>query len=156
MKILMAKLGLATLLMVVMASANAVPKLEFSDKKLKVAVGELLTFDLSVRKADRLDGGGFNLSYDPALIEVISIDFDGRWEFKTSQGSADVVAGLIRDLGFATFNPVSDTAKIASITVKALAPGRTLVRTQKAVAVPFAVDGSDVRLNMAKVIIKIK
>lgn len=154
MKILLQKFGLAALLMVVVASANAVPNLGFSDKKLKVAVGELLTFDLSVHKAEKLDGGGFNLSYDPALIEVISVDFDGRWEFKTSQGSAD--AGLISDLGFATFKPVSDTAKIATITVKALAPGRTFVRTQKATAVPFAVDGSEVRLNMAKIIIKIK
>jgi hypothetical protein len=155
-KTLSAKLGLATLLMAAMAIANAVPVLEFGDRKIKATVGEVLTFDLSVRQADRLDGGGFTLSYDPALVEIVSVDFDGRWEFKTSQGYDDVEAGLISDLGFATFNPVSDSAAIAKITVRALARGRTLVRTEKAAAVPFAVEGNDVRARMAKVILKIK
>lgn len=156
MKTLLAKLSVATLLLVAMAIANAVPVLEFGDRKIKAAVGDVLTFDLSVRQADRLDGGGFTLSYDPALVEIVSIDFDGRWEFKTSQGSDDVDAGLVSDLGFATFNPVSDSAPIATITVRTLAPGRTLVRTEEAAAVPFAVEGSDARVRMAKVILNIK
>jgi hypothetical protein len=155
-KTLVAKLSLATLLLVAMAFANGVPLLYFGDRKIKAAVGDVLTFDLSVQQADRLDGGGFTLSYDPALVEVVSIDFDGHWEFKSSQSSDDVEAGLVSDMGFATFNPVSDSAPIAIITVRALAPGRTLVRTEKAAAVPFAVEGSDASVRMAKVILNIK
>ena len=156
MKVVIAKLSLTVALLIAVAGAQAAPKLAFSPDKQKAAVGEHISVQVEIQEADSVDGGGFDLVYDPALIEIVSVSFDDRWEFKTVPGQVDAQAGRVNGVAFATYSPVSSSVRIATVTVKTLSKGHAVMKTRRSSKFPFAVAGSEVEVAMAKSFINIK
>ncbi len=108
------------------------------------------SFVLQVRGSaftDDVVGGGFNLSFDPAVLSLTSVSVDTVvWEFVSSNGQIDNVMGLLSDVYFNSFRAVLPTGdfNIATLQFTALAGGNSLVQMSASPSFPFADDLGEV------------
>jgi hypothetical protein len=114
---------------------QAEAEVQFDPNLEAVAFGQV--FDVSLKGVDfhqTLDGllidnlsGAQNLTfhYSPAILELVSITIDARWNFGNSVGNIDPVLGVLSGVRFGSFpSTTDDDFNIATITLKALAPGQ--------------------------------
>lgn len=120
--------------------AHAIPTVSFQPDPAAVLVGDtielLLTgtgFDFTAdgKTINNVTGGQkFNLQFDSALLQIVSVNIDPRWIFTRGNnvGALNNTVGTLTSLAFATSPPTTDDSfNIASITFKALQAGDGLI-----------------------------
>jgi hypothetical protein len=92
---------------------------------------------------DPVDGGGVNLQFNPAVLQVQSVAVDGStWDFYTSNGTTDNVGGSVSDIAFAAFfNDVTGDFPIATVTFEAVSSGVSALVLSGSLLYPFASNG---------------
>ena len=87
-------------------------------------VGESSIFTLDVIVTgfvDIVDGGGIDLSFDPSVLNVLSVSIDTVvWDFTTDTGVIDNVAGTVNGIAVNAFSTVTGDFTVASIEFQAL------------------------------------
>lgn len=108
------------------------------------------SFALEVRGSGFVDavvGGGFDLAFDPAVLQLTAVGIDtGTWEFISSTGSIDNVAGTLSDVYFNSFKAMLPTGDFAVATLQFLAldAGTSTIRLMSNATFPFANDRAEV------------
>lgn len=103
-------------------------------------------FNLTVRGTgfgSNVDGGGFNLAFDPAVLRVEGITFPTPpWEFFTSPGTIDNAAGTVQNASFNTFaNVVNGDFTIGTVSLRAVGLGASVLDLGPSASFPFASQG---------------
>ena len=90
------------------------------------------SFSLDVQAtgfADRTNGGGFNLDFDPTVLHLDSIVIPASWEFLRSTGTVSASGGSVTDINFNTFtSPVSGSFLTATLNFTAIEAGSSQVK----------------------------
>lgn len=122
------------------AGAQAAPSIQFDPSFESVAVGEV--FDLVLKGISfghtsaglvigNLTGGQkLNLTYTKTQLQVLKVTIDPRWTFASGnkEGTIDHQQGAVNGVAFGSFPATADDDfTIATITLKALAPGKGTV-----------------------------
>lgn len=108
------------------------------------------SFALQVRGSGFIDnvvGGGFNLSFDPAVLSLTSVSVDTVvWEFVSSNGQIDNTLGRLGDVYFNSFRAVLPTGdfNVATLQFSARAGGNSLVQLSASPSFPFSDDLANV------------
>jgi hypothetical protein len=113
------------------SAAVATPdgSVKFDAPSLAVGIGDSFTMDLVGRGFTvKLTAGGVNLSYDPAVLRVDSVDIAPVWEFDP-RSMIDNASGKIDPISFSSFSnsPTGDFS-IATLHFTALAAGTSALR----------------------------
>lgn len=98
----------------------------FNPASKSVTVGDTFTMVVEGSAfASNLDGGGLNLSFNPALLQVLDVIIDGTaWDFVPLDGTINNIAGSVTDSQFNQFaHPKVGTFEILQYQFKALAAG---------------------------------
>lgn len=84
-------------------------------------------------------GGGFNLTFNPSILTLDDVTFSAAaWEFFTSQGTKDNVAGTLTDVSFNSFNSKpTGNFEAATLHFTAKAPGTSAVMLAASAGFPF-------------------
>ncbi len=116
--------GLAIALLSASATATA-GSMVITPPDTEVQVGE--SFDLQVQGRSFLEtivGGGFDLVFNGAALELIGVTINPVWEFVPSGGTIDNAAGSLTDASFNSFTtPRNGDFDVATLSFRALAPG---------------------------------
>lgn len=129
-------------------AAQAGGTLAITPAALTVAPGD--SFAVQVRGIDFTDqvvGGGFNLSFDPGVLSLLSVSVDtATWEFVSSSGQIDNAAGTLTDVYFNSFRPQLPTGSfsVATLEFRALTPGSSSSLLSGSPTFPFADDLGEV------------
>lgn len=70
------------------------------------------------------DGGGVSISFNPAILQAVSVVFDPSWNFFTAAGSINNTLGTITGIEFATTGTPAASFTVGTIT---FAPTTALV-----------------------------
>jgi len=108
-----------------------------------VTANQLLTIEVSGRSFDKTtEGGGLDLSFDPAVVQVVDVVVDKTtWEFFSQRGNVDADSGKITGIVFASFAGHRGSFPIAKVTLRALANGMPRLRLAESQGNPFASGG---------------
>jgi PEP-CTERM motif len=112
-----------------------------------VNVGD--TFNIGVEGSafvDNLDGGGLNLSFNPAVLEVLDVVIDGTaWDFLPAKGVIDNLAGTVSASTFNQFShPKVGSFSIFEYQFKAIGAGTSPLLLSEFSGNPFASGGETV------------
>jgi hypothetical protein len=119
--------------------------IDFNSKISNVLVGQTFQVDIVGNNFNYiLDGGGFDLSFNPSIVLVDSLVVDTTtWDFKTSNGTLNPQTGTITNVYFNDFfNQNSGNFPIAIITLTALHEGSTPLTLSSAINFPFGSGGT--------------
>jgi len=115
----------------------------FDPASVSANVGD--TFTLTLRGSDfatTLDGGGLNVSFDPAVIRVNSVTVDTTvWEFVSGPGTTDNQNGKVQDIVFNSFQTRTGSFPIATIEFLAFGLGTSSITLSESTLNPFASGG---------------
>lgn len=143
-------LAAAAALVLAMSSAQAAT-LKLSGPVVAVAPGD--TFNVMMSGTDfstAIVGGGANLSFAAAALELVSVSFDPSWNFYVSAGTLDSAAGTVTDMSFNIFGAKSGSFEVATLVFKALQPGNTQIDLFGSDAFPFgSIDGEALAVTYA-------
>ncbi len=129
-------------------AAQATGNLVVTPAASTVGAGD--SFALQVRGSaftDAVVGGGFSLSFDPAVLTLTSVSIDTvTWEFISSSGAINNALGTLSDVYFNSFKSVLPTGdfNIATLQFSAKAGGSSTVRLGASPSFPFANDLANV------------
>jgi hypothetical protein len=62
------------------------------------------------------DGGGLTISFDPTILQAISVSLDATWNFFTATGTIDNTLGTITGIEFATSGTPAAAFTVGTIT----------------------------------------
>lgn len=133
----------STLCVALACSTAQAQSVSFDLDALTVAPGE--TFSLNLMASgftEAVLGGGFGLSFDPAVLRLDSVVIPASWEFAKSGGLIDNASGTLSDAYFATNNPLPGDVKLATLNFTALNVGQSLVTPLANTLQPFVEDGA--------------
>lgn len=104
-----------------------------------VSLGDTFAVDLNATGfPNKIFGGGYNLAFDPSVLKLDHITIPASWEFATSTGTLDPVAGTVSDIFFNTFvAPVKGDFPTASVTFKAIGVGTSAISLSASGSFPF-------------------
>lgn len=107
-------------------------------------VGETVVVSLKGQGfAQAIDGGGVNLSFNPAFLQLSNVKVDATtWEFFTTPGTVNNTAGTLTDLTFSSFAGRSGSFSIAQISFQAKAAGSSALTLTESALNPFSSGGS--------------
>lgn len=110
-----------------------------------VNLGETFSVDIQATGfPDKIFGGGYNLAFDPSVLQVDAITIPASWEFATSTGLLDAASGTVSDIYFNTFvAPVKGDFLTASITFKAVGAGTSAITLSESPSFPFGNEFGD-------------
>ncbi len=108
-----------------------------------VSTGQTFTLDLTGSGfTDIVDGGGVNLSFDPAVLGVSRVTVDTSvWEWFDNPGTIDNTAGTVSEIQFASFFDTTGDFAIASIEFNAIGAGTSDLSLTESTLNPFASGG---------------
>lgn len=87
---------------------------------------------------DKIFGGGYNLAFDPTILKLDGITFPVNWEFSTSTGLLDAVAGTVSDINFNTFAaPIKGDFLTATLKFTAIGAGTSAITLSDSGSFPF-------------------
>lgn len=113
-----------------------------SSSKVSVDDGEFFTLDVTASDLAVSEGGAVSLSFDPALVQVSSVNVDSStWNFVNQNGSVDNVKGTISDIVFSSYQGVSGDAVLATIEFKSINKGASSIAVTASDVNPFASNG---------------
>jgi hypothetical protein len=104
-----------------------------------VKVGDSFSVDIAATGfPDKIFGGGYNLAFDPSVLQLSGITIPASWEFATSTGTLDAAAGTVTDVFFNTFvAPVKGDFLTASVQFKAIGAGTSSIAVSESGSFPF-------------------
>lgn len=104
-----------------------------------VNLGESFTLDLQATGfPDKVFGGGYNLAYDPTILQLDDIVIPASWEFAVSKGTPNPAAGTVEDIFFNTFtSPIKGDFLTATLKFTAIGGGTSNVTLSESGAFPF-------------------
>ncbi len=87
---------------------------------------------------DQIFGGGYNIAFDPSVLQLEAIVIPPSWEFATSPGTLDAAAGTVTDVFFNTFvAPVAGDFLTATLTFRAIGTGTSDITLSASDSFPF-------------------
>lgn len=105
------------------------------------------TFSVSILATgfpDKIFGGGYNLAFDPSILQVDAIAIPSSWEFARSAGLLDAASGTVSDIYFNTFvAPIKGDFLTASLTFKAIGAGTSAITLSESPSFPFGNEFGD-------------
>lgn len=136
MKLHQTLLASAALLVSMAAQAQTV---SVTPSHTDVNVGDMFSVDLNATGfPDKIFGGGYNLAFDPGVLQLDHISIPASWEFATSTGLLDPASGTVSDIFFNTFvAPVKGDFATASVTFKAIGAGNSPITVSASGSFPF-------------------
>lgn len=142
------RLAAAALALGTTFTAQATGAMQLSTANPSVAAGA--SFEVSVSGVgfvDALLGGGFMLSWNPAVLALNSVILDAVvWEFARGGGTTDNVAGTLSDAYFASNKVVLPTGNFAvgRLAFTALGGGATTITMAESTLFPFVSEAGEV------------
>jgi PEP-CTERM motif len=113
----------------------------FNPPSKTVNVGDIFTIGVEGSGfATDLDGGGLNLSFNPAVLQVLDVIIDGTaWDFLPSDGTIANAAGTVTETTFNQFaHPKVGAFSILEYQFQALAKGASMLQLTEFDGNPFA------------------
>lgn len=134
----------ATALLLAFGAAQA-QTVSVDPVKTDVAVGASFTVDLDATGfPDKIFGGGYSVSFDPGILRLDDVTFPGSWEFATSKGTIDNVAGTATDVFFNTFTaPIKGDFLTATLKFTAIGKGTSAITLTDSPSFPFGDEGGN-------------
>lgn len=111
-----------------------------------VNLGDTFSVDIQATGfPDKIFGGGYNLAFDPGILQVDAINIPAStWEFTRSAGLLDAASGTVSDIYFNTFvAPIKGDFLTASITFKAIGAGTSAITLSESPSFPFGNEFGD-------------
>lgn len=104
-----------------------------------VSVGDTFSVDIAATGfPDKIFGGGYNLAFDPSVLQLDTITIPANWEFAVSTGTLDPAAGTVTDVFFNTFvAPIKGDFLTASAKFKAIGSGTSSIALSESGSFPF-------------------
>ena len=151
---------LLTVLAFQVMAAKPAPKVKtgvvFSESSIKLATGSVYTVDLNVNEFPLTEGGGLNVHFDPAFIQVTNVTVDGVvWDFVNQNGFINNVTGTAGNILFSSYAGVSGNARVASVEFTALKKGKTSMSLSESSLNPFASNGAQFSVPLGSVAISV-
>ncbi len=118
----------ALALALALAGAANAGSLQISPASSLANVGDVLNFQVDGSGfAETVVGGGFNLSFDPTVLQFTGGSIAGIWEFAPSVGTVinqSAVLSTLTDVSFSSFvNNTTGNFAVASLSFKAVGEG---------------------------------
>lgn len=115
----------------------------FEPSSQVVNLGDVFSMDIVGEDFTSItEGGGLNLSFDPAVLKVNSVALDSAtWEFLTNTGSINNIGGTVNDMVFASFSGQSGNFDIGTVFFTALSLGTSNLGLTPSPVNPFAGGG---------------
>lgn len=146
-KAMVSVMGVAALIFALSSQAALVT---LSSPVTVVNSGATFSIDiLGVGFADAIDGGGFNLQFNPGVVKVLGIDFDPIWDFASAP--PETPAGRLSDVYFNTthMGGYKDDFRIATLRLKAIAQGDSAIGLTESSTFVFAGGLTEVTVSVA-------
>lgn len=132
---------LATALSATTAQAQSII---LSPSASTIDVGDTVSVDLKgIGFTDATFGGGYNLSFDPSVVELVSFSIPSRWEFFRSSGLLDAASGTVTDVSFNTFSPIGGDFLTGTAVFRGVSAGFSAIDVKPSELFPFAKAGGD-------------
>ncbi len=125
------------------------PYVALSKSDINVYQGDTFTLDVLMSDfTSTTEGGGVSLQYDPALLQVTSVNVDNTvWDFKNKNGHINNVEGTVSDILFSNYRGVTGDARITTIEFKSIKKGSGTITLQESSANPFAGNGQIIAVS---------
>jgi len=110
-------------------------------------LNSIFTIDVVGEGFPITEGGGFNLAYDPSILNVNSVSIDGAfWTFVNVLGTIDNVLGTLSEVQVSDFSfpGISGDFIVATIEFHAVGLGTSNLTLTNSVGNPWAYDGSPI------------
>lgn len=129
--------------------AQAEPMVRLTPEKNDFVTGGTYTLQMVIEQFPRTEGGGLNLQFNPSVLNVVGVQVDNKaWSFVSRNGEIDNEAGEVTGVVFSSFPGLSGNATIATIEIKAIKPGRSLLKLSESMLNPFASDGESINVTL--------
>jgi len=104
-----------------------------------VSIGESFSVALQgTGFADKIFGGGYNIAFDPSILQLSDITIPSSWEFAVSKGALNAAAGTVTDVYFNTFvAPIAGDFLTATLNFKAIGAGTSAITLSESGSFPF-------------------
>ena len=113
-----------------------------SNDKVAVLKDEFFTLDVTANDFPVSEGGSVNLHFNPALIQVVSVNVDTSvWDFVNKSARINNTEGKVSDVLFSSYRGVSGNANIATVVFKAIDKGTSEIALTESSVNPFASNG---------------
>lgn len=126
-------------------SVVSAPQIDFSAPLLQSrassanpSVGEVVVIEISAMNFPESQGGGFDLQFDPAIVQVENVEIDPGWDFVNRSGLVDNAGGAVSGILFSSYAGRSGSIAIATVTLRVIAGGESQLRLVESELNPFA------------------
>ncbi len=107
-----------------------------------IKVGDTVSIDFMGKGfTDATFGGGFNLSFDPTVVTLVSMTLPSRWDGFRFGGLLDAASGTVSDVNGATFTPIGGDFLLATAVFRGLNDGTSPLNLSASSDFPFAKAG---------------
>lgn len=136
---------IATALLLAFAAQVQAQTVSVSPSHTEVLLDAAFTVELDASGfPDKVFGGGYDVSFDPAILRLDDITFPSSWEFLTSKGQIDNAAGTATDVFFNTFTaPVKGDFLTATLKFTAIGKGSSAITLSASPSFPFGDEGGN-------------
>lgn len=129
---------IATILLAAFGAAQA-QTVSVIQPHTDVGIGD--SFSVAVQGSgfvNKIFGGGYNIAFDPSILQLESIVIPASWEFTRSTGLLDAASGTVSDVYFNTFAaPVAGDFLTATLNFKTIGAGTSAITLSESVSFPF-------------------
>ena len=145
------------LLFVFSMMVHAESSVSLSESNIKSKVGSVVSVDLVMSDFTMTEGGGIDIHYDSALVQINSVVVDGAtWTFVSRDGDINNTDGAVSDILFSSYQGVSGNAKIATIELEFVGKGRGDINLSEAASNPFASNGEQLAVTFSSTKIHVR
>ena len=111
-----------------------------------VGLNSVFTINITGEGFPETQGGGFNLAWDPTILDVNSVSIDGGvWDFTNDLGSINNVSGTLSEVKVSAFPGVNTGSFIvATVEFLAVGLGSSNLALTESTGNPWASDGSPI------------
>jgi len=151
------KTQLGVLALVVGFNAWAEPTVSFSESKIVTGINETITVDIVMSDFPTTEGGGLTIKYNSDVLQIVDVELnDAAWNFASQEGKLKNDKGRLRHLLFSSFSGISGDAVIATVTLEAIAEGRSRLKLVQSKKNPFASGGQPLDVSFNKSVVRVK
>ena len=123
-------------------SSKTGPSVDLSSDNINTYKGETFELDVHINDFISSEGGGITLRFNPALLQVVSVNIDETvWDFVNKAGKINNAEGKVSDILFSSYQGVVGDAKIATIEFKSIEQGSSTIALESSSSNPFASNG---------------
>lgn len=150
--------GLIVLGLFVFATiANAESGVSMSESNIHSKVGNTMLVDVLMSDFVFTEGGGIDMHFNPALVQVNSVVVDGdTWGFVNRDGSINNTDGLVSGILFSSYQGLSGNAKIATIELEFVGKGRGEISMSESASNLFAGNGEHLAVTFSSTRIHVR